>query len=196
MRIRGDTVIINRIERTFSGYISVFIHIKIDTEISFIETNGQIQLPIRRYGLANKIGKQTFTGERRPKVKVAGGEVASRKLRTTEEEEGEEEEDENEENLEKIQVKSWAGSRKRKGETKKSLKAKSMLPKLFDVALPDAQQDPSALAFLHDARNERKLHLEEEEEEEEGGDQEAEEEAGAESKKPEPFQTVGLSIFS
>ena len=53
----------------------------------------------------------------------------------------------------------WAGSKKRKYETKKSLKAKQLLPTLFDIGIGDDYQDAEALVYLRDARAERKLLL-------------------------------------
>ncbi len=60
---------------------------------------------------------------------------------------------------EEKRARSWVGKKKRGCETKKSLRAKRLLPLLFDISLPDAQQDARAMEFLHDTRTERKSRL-------------------------------------
>ena len=102
-----------------------------------------------------------------------------------------------EQDEERPKVKRWAGTRKRKGETKKSVKAKSLLPLLFDVALPDEEQDPVALDFLRDARGKREKNLQEEDSEEEEEEAIAEEDGGESegSKGSDQFQTIGLLMM-
>ena len=92
---------------------------------------------------------------------------------------------------ERPKVKRWVGSRKRKGETKTSVKAKSLLPQLFDVPLRDEEQDPIALDFLRDARGKREKQMEYWDEEEEA----LEEEDGGElagAKGSDQFEMIGL----
>ena len=103
-----------------------------------------------RDALAGLIGRQTFTGKRRgtgkalkqsaelEKVVTRGGGAYGSVLK-------------------KGKVHKWAGTRKRKGETKKSLAAKDLLDELFDIALPDSEQNEEALVYLRNRQKRPKL---------------------------------------
>ena len=129
--MRGKHSVTNTIERSFSG-------------------SGN--------SLARVIGKQTFTGKRRGTAKKKnkavnndGAEACPQKMVTRG--------GGADEVTKGGKVQSWAGTRKRKGETKKSAGAKNLLHVLFDIAAPDAEQNEDAMAFLLDARGKRELRL-------------------------------------
>ena len=145
-------------------------------------------------GIPDDLARQTSTGERRNTSEVAP-ELAEERAVTRGSEKAEEEDA-------KVATgpRKWAGSRKRKGETKKSIKAKQLLPTLFDIGLGDTYQDQEALAYLRDARTERKLLLpmkkgisrdDVEQEADEGMIEEGEEEVNCTQEMDNPFQTIG-----
>ena len=111
-----------------------------------------IRIERRFPGISAEISKQTFTGEhRRPSTAPEMNEeraITRRSMKA-----------ESEDAKEMAGPRKWAGSKKRKYETKKSLKAKQLLPTLFDIGNGDDYQDAEALVYLRDARTERKLLL-------------------------------------
>ena len=145
------------------------------------------------WALPNAISKQTFTGEHRNNPDVAP-EVAEERAITRGSEKAEAEDA-----TEIAGPRKWAGSRKRKYETKKSLKAKQLLPTLFDIGIADDYQDAEALVYLRDARAERKLLLpveragvpEKVEVTETGEEGENVEEAKNKRKTENPFKSIG-----
>ena len=105
-----------------------------------------------RDALAGLIGRQTFTGKRRGTGKALKQSAELGKV-VTRGDSGDGSV------LKKGKVRKWAGTRKRKGETKKSSAAKDLLDELFDIALPDSEQNEEALVYLRDARGKRELRL-------------------------------------
>ena len=135
-------------------------------------------------GLAAVIGKQTLTGNRRPtKTPQEADTPNDRNTRNRGKSDGK---------VVTSKVRKWAGTRKRKGETKKSLAAKSRLPLLFDIAKPDHEQDVKALPLLLDARGDRKLHIPNQTE---ATREETEEAICEEANIEDPFRSVGQFVL-
>ena len=134
------------------------------------------------YGLAVDIGRQTLTGKRRPtKTYLEADAPNDRNTRNGGKTDGK---------LATSKARKWAGTRKKKGETKKSLAAKARLLLLFDIARPD-HEHAKALPLLLDARGERNLHIPNQAE----ATMEESEEATCEEVTEDPFRSVGQLGF-